>query len=1402
MANEIRKDILLAIRSESQLGGVDAAMKKLADLQKVVDSINSGLKVDIGVSSSSIDAAAQGIRNVSKESKGAAATAENFTRKLQEEERALGTVAERIREIERVSKGGKSSLTQVFEGQGLSASYNQKTGAYTIAKDFTDTPEARVAAAQDEAIKLDAIRTKKIASATDAERDAAIREDAIRDRAIAARVDAERDSAIKLDAIRTKRIASATDAERDEAQALDVIFDKRVASREAKLRDSANVQDAIRTKRIAAETEAERQAETEQAALRERHLASFKEIAARPGVKQVQGPERIGGNGGLVQDTLLLDAQGNMIAKLNAETGKATGAVQNFNQAIDKGGDTLQSSAGKVLLWTLATNAVFGVLNQLRNSVTIFAATEEATVSLERVGRGFGTTFGQIESGARNVTSRILALKEAYGSSGTEAFQAAEAFAKLGFSQDQVIASTKAALQLGNLAGIGPAESARQLAAAMAQFEISAQGLPELVSKISIVEKDNRVSITDLLEAYSRAGGVVHDAGGSIEFFTAAVGVAAQATGRTGTEIGNAFKTIATNLGNAEVEAKIFQQTGIAIRNTAGDLKPIDDVLAELAIKFKFLTQAQKEDVAAAIAGARQKNIFLGIINNFAKVQDEVTNQFTKANTVEEENARILDELGKKYESLKAAFERFANAVGNAGVGSALKVVLDSVRLVIDAMTELGSAGVALAAIFGGTLLYGFLQSSGALNIIVRSCGPLKTALTASTSAAAALVEQLIALSATELGAGIAAGFTGIAAAATAAATAIAAFATSTAGIILIPLALAYAVGTAAEKLSGKSYRDDSVVNNADSQSKKSKAASDQSGVIDSNGKKFRDVELYLIELEKQQAAGISATNDQLIYRKAILEDIKNKADDAAKAQIESGSFGPKEAGELRQRNKESYRQSILDQIELQKKNIADNDKERATLADAVSGSGYDISTVSHSAGAGKEYDDLATRSDEARRKIQELQEQLAKPEFAEKAAASLEDVRHKLEQIHRAAKFESEIKIELATGAIEKGNAKLRGLYEELKLLKKEVEQTAPGSKERRNAQFAVEDKNIDIQETSKKIGVDFLKEELDRVTNRFKENFTRALNLRDKIADFTQDNGPEATRDVRKVDARIAAEKATIEQLKAAYAQSQNGAANETEEEKAVRLRAQHEIKNELIAAENRLEDRKAEKIEKELDAVKKISEERQRAVEAARRELSAMSDIDLVRARILAKDLQSGKQKPLSQADFLNLDQQNRQFLGKIDNVFPGLNLTPRLDLGFGSSAFNPRERERDRISPTQQSLITSLSGQIPGITAGAIGRGGELGASIQHATLNVQNVDGQPVSQYSKSVASPPAGALNLTISLGGLDVPADRIVNTIGLEVAARVQELVNNTIGRANRSIQAPFTQPVRAGAN
>jgi len=1044
------------------------------------------------------------------------------------------------------------------------------------------------------------------------------------------------------------------------------------------------------------------------------------------------------------------------------------GSFKDLSRDTDRAGSDLLTLAGRAA----TTAAAFGAVSLARRGIgaaaSEFADFERGEIALQRVGRGFGSTAGEISRGAGEVAEGLLRMRVEFGVSGDEAAKAAVIFARLGLSQTETLQATRTALLASNVAGISASEAARDLASAMAQFQLSARDLPDLLNKLNTLENSTRVRTQDLLQAIGRAGSVFRDAGGSVEQFGATVAVVAQATGRSGAEIGNALRTISTRVATGDVQSGLLENFNIAARDVSGNLKPINELLGEMVVKMGDLSQAERAELTTLVAGNFQRNRLTAVLDNYFLAQAQVLRQLRESNSAEAENALVVQTLASKNEQLLAALERLSVSIGR-GAGPAVKALVDGLRTLVDGLAAFGPVAAvvvgALTAYAVAVLLAATRSSIFTASLISLSGGiqSVNLGLLALLGRIGLVTPGMAA--ATAATAGATGGFAALGASIKAAIISAAPLAA-----LVAPIAAVAAAVAAIRKATGAGVQIDPL--NPDSkEGRELKKTDDQTTVVE-NRKKFIDATktagataaAVLEQTEAKIRNGIALTNAEINRRQQAMEFLKLAAEGQAdlQAKIASGTFTAADASDLvRRRTDESVaaQKAIIASIDAQiakrrelQKTIQDefNAQVKADKSGAFgrpflgpkgffqSGDDFDQQNVSKRKQLAKEIEELELRK-------RELQAQSV-VQVAEDDGENFELAARRIKTLRTAVDEPFELRLSITSDGLTKTNLELARARETLTRINEDVVLQGQPSALRSIREELKED--IRALENKQRVAVKLKAiEEEDR-------KFETGRRVQERLTKFRVaiDNGPDASRGVREARAQIENEQQILNRLRAERERLQNSP-DERSQIEAIRL------DKPIVDGEKRLEESKLKLLDRQLDTLERISREKQKQLESTRKELAGLSDEELLKTRILASRVKNGQQKPISETEFLNLDKGTRELFSRFDGLFPGAQLTPDLRLGFPDSAFLKHERPFDSF------------------------RGAPRG------------FDEPP--EAARSIAQPPAGALNIAVKLDGVEVPLDRITSAMSVLVTQEMQKYVNNSVQKVERTIKS--NAPVRS---
>lgn len=244
--------------------------------------------------------------------------------------------------------------------------------------------------------------------------------------------------------------------------------------------------------------------------------------------------------------------------------------------------------------------------------------------------------------------------------------------------------------------------------------------------------------VSGLGESFKMVAPVAGSLGYSLEDTAVALGLMANA-GIKGSSAGTALRSALTNLASPTDQMKEeMEKLGISIKDSNGEMKPLDVLLGDLRGSFSKLSDDQKAASASTIFGKNAMAGMLSVINAGEGDFDKLTKAIADSDGVAEKMADTMqNNLSGKLTNLKSALGELAIKMYDA-LEPALNFVIDAVQKLVDWMNGLSektqlivvSIGALVAAIGPLLLIFGpLLTAVGGLMTVLPALGPLIAAL-------------------------------------------------------------------------------------------------------------------------------------------------------------------------------------------------------------------------------------------------------------------------------------------------------------------------------------------------------------------------------------------------------------------------------------------------------------------------------------------------------------------------------------------------------------------------------------------------------------------------------------------------------------------------------------------------
>lgn len=452
-----------------------------------------------------------------------------------------------------------------------------------------------------------------------------------------------------------------------------------------------------------------------------------------------------------------------------------------------------------------------------------------------------GATATEVEA----LTAKAKEMGATTKFSATESAQALEYMAMAGWKTDQMIGGLPGIMNLAAASGEDLAEVSDIVTDALTAFGLKASDSAHFADVLAKASSSSNTNVSLMGNTFQYVAPVAGALGYSIEDTAVAIGLMANA-GIKGEKAGTALRGALTNLAKpSDTVAAYMDALNVSLTDAQGNVKPLSALMVDLRQKFAGLTDAQKAEYAAGIAGKEAMSGLLAIVNasdaDFNNLTQAIANSDgtaqSMAQTMQDNLKGQLEQLGGAVEtvgltfydaikgkatdaitsiadkisawqsdgSIDAVAEKVGVVFGNAvdKASSALTWLSQNGDTVIGVLKALGIAFAGVKVLeFAGNVARAVNDLSLFTQTVIAVSGPMRTHAVTLATSSAAWVKNTAVMAANKIGMAASAIATGAVTAATTAATAAqwalnAAFVATPIGWIVLGLGALVAAGVA-----------------------------------------------------------------------------------------------------------------------------------------------------------------------------------------------------------------------------------------------------------------------------------------------------------------------------------------------------------------------------------------------------------------------------------------------------------------------------------------------------------------------------------------------------------------------------------------------------------------------------
>ena len=396
----------------------------------------------------------------------------------------------------------------------------------------------------------------------------------------------------------------------------------------------------------------------------------------------------------------LKDRAGDILRKVKTDltgiSGKVYTATVNIRQVgADKlkgmGNNLMNSTVGMGLQMAAAGGIGFGMLDAVNN----FKSFEQQMRAVQAISGATTEDFNKLSAAA-------LESGKSTKFTATESGKALEYMAMAGWKTDEMIAALPGVMDLAASSGEDLAMVSDVVTDSMTSFHMSAAQSAQFADVLAAASSNSNTNVGKMGYTFKYVAPLAGSLGYSIQDTAIAVGAMADA-GIKGEQAGTSLRSLLANLAAPTGAAqKAMVDLGISLTDASGKMKPLRTLMGDLRTAFKGLTQEQKAQYAAALAGQDGMSGLLAIVDKdegaFKKLTDAIDNSQGSAKKMA--NTR-LDGLSGDITKLSSTWENFTiNLMSGKGSDGLRGFVQEATKLVDNFNKSIEKNGLGIKSIF------------------------------------------------------------------------------------------------------------------------------------------------------------------------------------------------------------------------------------------------------------------------------------------------------------------------------------------------------------------------------------------------------------------------------------------------------------------------------------------------------------------------------------------------------------------------------------------------------------------------------------------------------------------------------------------------------------------------------
>lgn len=324
----------------------------------------------------------------------------------------------------------------------------------------------------------------------------------------------------------------------------------------------------------------------------------------------------------------------------------------------------------KVTRWQISSSIMHGFMGAVQ---TAHGYAQDLNESLTNIRIVTGQNTDEMARFAEKANDAAKALS----TTTVDYSDAALIYYQQGLEESDIEERTAITIKMANAVGQSVETVSEQLTAIWNNYYDGSKSLEYYADVLMRLGADTASSSDEISEGLGKFSAVADQVGLSYEYAASALATITATTRESANTVGTALKTLFSRIQGLKLGDTLEDGTdlnkysealatvGVNIKTANGDLKDMDDILDEVGARWQDLASDQRMALAQTVAGVRQYNQFVALMDNWDYFQENLNSSLSSTGSLTEQAEIYAESWEASEKRVRAAAEGIYQSLVN-----------------------------------------------------------------------------------------------------------------------------------------------------------------------------------------------------------------------------------------------------------------------------------------------------------------------------------------------------------------------------------------------------------------------------------------------------------------------------------------------------------------------------------------------------------------------------------------------------------------------------------------------------------------------------------------------------------------------------------------------------------------